>query len=59
MIHSNGIAGNLGKTLDAASLTTYSGPFVGYVLTLANALAACLSGDTGITAEPQTVVRDH
>ena len=39
--------------------TLYAGPPTGYVLTFSNGLAVYLSGDTGITAEQQTVVRDH
>jgi len=62
--HSNGIAGgmvggDLGNMLDAAGLTAYAGPPTGYVLTFSNGLVAYLSGDTGITAEQETVVRDH
>lgn len=63
-VHSNGIAGGmiggeLGEMLNAAGLTAYAGPPTGYVLTFSNGLAAYLSGDTGITAEQETVVRDH
>jgi len=62
--HSNGIAvgmigGDLGNMLNAAGLTAYAGPPTGYVLKFSNGLAAYLSGDTGITAEQETVVRDH
>ena len=63
-VHSNGIAGNmiegeLGEMLDAAGLTAYAGPPTGYVLTFTNGLVVYLSGDTGITAEQDTVVRQH
>ena len=63
-VHSNGIAGgmingNLGELLNAAGLTAYAGPPTGYVLTFSNGLAVYLSGDTGITAEQETVVRQH
>jgi L-ascorbate metabolism protein UlaG (beta-lactamase superfamily) len=63
-VHSNGIAGgmiggDLGKMLDAAGLTAYAGPPTGYVLTFSNGLVVYLSGDTGITAEQETVVRRH
>lgn len=63
-VHSNGISGgmiggDLGDMLNAAGLTAYAGPPTGYVLTFSNGLAVYLSGDTGITAEQQTVVRDH
>jgi len=63
-VHSNGIAGEmiggeLGHMLDTAGLTAYAGPPTGYVLTFSNGLAIYLSGDTGITAEQETVVRRH
>ena len=62
--HSNGIAGamiggQLGDLLNASGLTAYAGPPTGYVLTFSNGLAVYLSGDTGITAEQQSVVRGH
>ena len=62
--HSNGInsafiGGQLGKMMKAAGLTAYAGPPTGYVLTFTNGLVAYLSGDTGITAEQDTVVRQH
>jgi len=63
-VHSNGIAGGmiggeLGQMLDAAGLTAYAGPPTGYVLTFSNGLVVYLSGDTGITAEQDSVVRRH
>lgn len=63
-VHSNGIAGafiggKLGELLDATGLTAYAGPPTGYVLTFSNGLVVYLSGDTGITAEQDTVVRQH
>ena len=63
-VHSNGVAGafiggELGTMLDAAGLTAYAGPPTGYVITFSNGLAVYLSGDTGITAEQDTVVRQH
>ena len=63
-VHSNGIAGDmiggeLGKMLNAAGLTAYAGPPTGYVLTFSNGLVVYLSGDTGITAEQDSVVRRH
>lgn len=63
-VHSNGISGQmiggeLGNMLNAAGLTAYAGPPTGYVLTFSNGLVAYLSGDTGITAEQETVVNDH
>jgi L-ascorbate metabolism protein UlaG (beta-lactamase superfamily) len=63
-VHSNGvngafIGGELGKMLSEAGLTAYAGPPTGYVLTFSNGLAVYLSGDTGITAEQDSVVRGH
>jgi len=63
-VHSNGISGHmiggeLGDMLNAAGLTAYAGPPTGYVLTFSNGLVVYLSGDTGITAEQETVVREH
>lgn len=62
--HSNGIAGamlggELGKMLDASGLTAYAGPPTGYVLTFSNGLVVYLSGDTGITAEQDTVIGEY
>ena len=61
-VHSNGlggafIEGELGEHLSAAGLTAYVGPPTGYVLSFTNGLVAYLSGDTGVTAEQETVVR--
>lgn len=58
-VHSNGVSGafidgNLGKMLSAAGLAAYAGP-----PTFSNGLAVYLSGDTGITAEQDSVVRQH
>jgi L-ascorbate metabolism protein UlaG (beta-lactamase superfamily) len=63
-LHSNGVSGafiegGLGDMLKAAGLTAYVGPPTGYVLTFSNGLAVYLSGDTGITAEQDSVVRRH
>lgn len=63
-VHSNGvggafIGGQLGEMLTAAGLTVYAGPPTGYVLTFSNGLVVYLSGDTGITAEQDSVVRQH
>lgn len=63
-VHSNGVSGafidgELGKMLNAAGLTAYAGPPTGYVLTFSNGLVVYLSGDTGITAEQDAVVRGH
>jgi L-ascorbate metabolism protein UlaG (beta-lactamase superfamily) len=62
--HSNGVSGDfvggkLGAMLDAAGLSAYAGPPTGYVLTFSNGLVVYLSGDTGITAEQDAVVRGH
>ncbi len=61
-VHSNGLSGafiegELGEHLSAAGLTAYVGPPTGYVLTFSNGLSVYLSGDTGVTAEQETVVR--
>ena len=62
--HSNGlspafIGGELGKSMKAAGFSGYVGPPTGYVLTFTNGLVVYLSGDTGITAEQELVVRGH
>jgi L-ascorbate metabolism protein UlaG (beta-lactamase superfamily) len=62
--HSNGIppafiGGPLGEQMKQAGLTAYAGPPTGYVLTFTNGLVVYLSGDTGITAEQDAVVRGH
>jgi L-ascorbate metabolism protein UlaG (beta-lactamase superfamily) len=63
-VHSNGVAGaliggELGDMLAAAGLTAHAGPPTGYVPTFSNRLVVYLSGDTGITAEQDSVVRRH
>ena len=63
-VHSNGLAsefigGTLGASLKAAGITAYVGPPTGYVLKFSNGLVVYLSGDTGITAEQEVVVRRH
>jgi L-ascorbate metabolism protein UlaG (beta-lactamase superfamily) len=63
-VHSNGIAGamidgELGHMLEAAGLTAYAGAPTGYVLTFSNGLVVYLSGDTGLTAEQESVVHDY
>lgn len=63
-VHSNGIApgmigGQLGDLLHASGLTAYAGPPTGFVLTFSNGLVVYLSGDTGITAEQESVVHEH
>lgn len=63
-VHSNGLApafigGSLGEAMKAAGITGYVGPPTGYILTFSNGLVVYLSGDTGITAEQDIVVRGH
>ncbi len=62
--HSNGvngafISGQLGEMLKAAGLTAYAGPPTGYVAAFSNGLVVYLSGDTGLTAEQDALVRQH
>ena len=63
-MHSNGVApammgGELGEMMEAAGIKGHVGPPTGYVLTFTNGLVVYLSGDTGITADQERVVRDH
>jgi len=63
-VHSNGldpayIGGDLGKAMKEAGIAGYVGPPTGYVLNFSNGLTVYLSGDTGITAEQDKVVRGH
>lgn len=63
-LHSNGvdpdfIGGELGKAMKAAGIAGDVGPATGYVLRFSNGLVAWLSGDTGILADQQLVVRDY
>jgi L-ascorbate metabolism protein UlaG (beta-lactamase superfamily) len=62
--HSNGLSGDfiggeLGESLSSAGLTAYVGPPTGYVITFSNGLVAYLSGDTGVTAEQETIVANQ
>ena len=62
--HSNGLNAAFldhdhAKALKDTGLTAYVGPPGGYVLTFSNGLVVYLSGDTGITAEQDLVVRRH
>lgn len=62
--HSNGldpdyIGGELGKSMQEAGIAGYVGEATGYVLTFSNGLVVYLSGDTGITAEQDTVVHGY
>ncbi|MBW4936267.1 MBL fold metallo-hydrolase [Marinobacter sp. F4206] len=63
-VHSNGVSpsfltGPLAEHLKAAGVGASVGPPTGYVLTFSNGLVVYLSGDTGITAEQELVVKDH
>ena len=60
--HSNGISpafltGDLAKEMKANGLTAYIGPPGGYVLRFSNGLTVYLSGDTGVIADQDLVVR--
>lgn len=63
-LHSNGvdadyIGGDLGKAMKEAGIAGDVGLATGYVLKFSNGLVAYLSGDTGITADQDLVVRKH
>ena len=63
-LHSNGldpdyIGGELGKSMKAAGIAGDVGQATGYVLGFSNGLVVYLSGDTGITADQDKVVRGH
>lgn len=63
-VHSNGLPPAFlppeqARALEAAGLTAYVGEPGGFVLRFSNGLTAYLSGDTGITAEQDLVVRGH
>ena len=60
--HSNGLDpafldGNAAEALKANGLTAYVGPAGGYVVRFTNGLVAYLSGDTGVIADQDLVVR--
>jgi L-ascorbate metabolism protein UlaG (beta-lactamase superfamily) len=62
-MHSNGldpdfIGGQLGKEMKEAGIYGDVGLATGYVLQFSNGLVAYLSGDTGVTADQEFVVRD-
>jgi L-ascorbate metabolism protein UlaG (beta-lactamase superfamily) len=62
--HSNGLAPifigtEYARMLSEIGLTAYVGPPGGYVVTFTNGLTVYLSGDTGITAEQDQVVRGY
>ena len=63
-LHSNGldpdyIGGELGKSMKAAGIAGDLGQATGYVLTFSNGLIVHMSGDTGIMADQERVVRGH
>jgi L-ascorbate metabolism protein UlaG (beta-lactamase superfamily) len=63
-MHSNGvdpdyIGGAMGEAMKAAGIAGDVGLATGYVLRFSNGLVAYLSGDTGITADMERVVRDY
>jgi L-ascorbate metabolism protein UlaG (beta-lactamase superfamily) len=63
-MHSNGldpdyIGGELGKAMKEAGIAGDVGLATGYVLRFSNGLVVYLSGDTGITADMDAVVRNH
>jgi len=63
-LHPNGvpgdyIGGELGREMKEAGIAGDVGPATGYVLKFSNGLVAYLSGDTGIVADQERVVRDH
>ena len=63
-LHSNGldpdyIGGELGKAMKEAGIAGDVGLATGYVLRFSNGLVGYLSGDTGITADQDLVVRNH
>lgn len=63
-LHSNGLdpdyfGGVVGKAMKEAGIAGNVGPATGYVLRFSNGLVTYLSGDTGITADQELVVRNH
>ncbi|NEX61938.1 MBL fold metallo-hydrolase [Noviherbaspirillum galbum] len=63
-LHSNGldpdyIGGDFGKAMKEAGIAGDVGLATGYVLGFSNGLVAYLSGDTGIMADHELVVRNH
>lgn len=63
-VHTNGVGPeflekHLAETMRANGLSAHVGPPTGYVLIFSNGLSVYLSGDTGITAEQDLVVRRH
>ena len=63
-LHSNGldpdyIGGDVGKAMKEAGIAGDVGLPTGYVLRFSNGLVTYLSGDTGIIADQELVVRNH
>jgi L-ascorbate metabolism protein UlaG (beta-lactamase superfamily) len=63
-LHSNGldpdyIGGDLGKSMKEAGIAGDVGMATGYILRFSNGLVTYLSGDTGIMADHELVVRNH
>jgi L-ascorbate metabolism protein UlaG (beta-lactamase superfamily) len=63
-LHSNGldpdyIGGDLGKAMKDAGIAGDVGLATGYIVRFSNGLVAYLSGDTGIVADQEQVVRNH
>lgn len=63
-VHSNGLSPafldkELAGAMQASGVTAYVGPPGGYVVRFTNGLVVYLSGDTGITAEQDLVVRRY
>ena len=60
--HSNGVdpmflSGDLAKNLAANALTAYVGPAGGFIAKFSNGLVVYLSGDTGMMAEHDAIIR--
>jgi L-ascorbate metabolism protein UlaG (beta-lactamase superfamily) len=63
-VHSNGLDPKfldkgIGDLLSKSALTAYVGPAGGYVVTFSNGLVVYLSGDTGLMADHDLVVRAY
>lgn len=58
-LHSNGVDSRFLTNPLADNLTAYVGPEEGYVIQFSNGLVAYLSGDTGVTSDMETVVREQ
>jgi len=63
-MHSNGVdpdylGGELGRAMKEAGIAGDVGLATGYIVQFSNGLVAYLSGDTGITADQDLVVRQH